>query len=348
MDCLLFFSPHAVLILMFLAEISNHSWAPVIPIFIVWIIFPIIDFFTGQIPGYKFNSKQEEKFFERRWSFRLVLYSWIPFQFAFLTWACFRSAELSITSIRFLALAANTGLMAAEGINVAHELLHKRNSLEVYIAEILLVCACYGHFIIEHAIGHHKNVATPQDPATMRFGESFYSFLPRTVFGGFRSALMIEKSRLRSEGKSPWSVRNRVLRYSLSSILIILAINIVIGRNASLFFVLQAFFAIVLLEQINAIEHYGLNRKISKSGYYESVKPQHSWDTGDRFSNFLLFKLQNHADHHTRRLNFPIKHGFRSNPEFKTNADFLFVQILLKDTKLYLFVPKVQSYLQVT
>jgi alkane 1-monooxygenase len=46
----------------------------------------------------------------------------------------------------------------------------------------------YGHFTIEHNRGHHVRVATPEDPASARYGESFWRFLPRTIVGSYISA----------------------------------------------------------------------------------------------------------------------------------------------------------------
>ncbi len=290
-----------MLILTIYAELSTRAWAPVVPIVIVWIIFPVTDFVVGMIPVRRLLTKSEKIELEKRWSFRLVVLSWAPLQIGFLLWACFRATDPSITNLRFLALAANTGLIAAEGINVAHELLHKRSAFEVFVGEFLLVCVCYGHFVIEHALGHHKNVATPNDPATMRFGESFYNFLSRTIVGGFRSAWSIECKRLRASGKFVWGVSNRVLRYITTSATIVIMLATLIGPAAAPFFLIQSVVAVTLLEQVNAIEHYGLVRKRDKSGVYEPVGAQHSWDAQHRFSNFLLFKLQNHADHHLRK-----------------------------------------------
>ena len=84
------------------------------------------------------------------------------------------------------------GVVAGVGINAAHELGHKSSRLERRLAKIVLAQSFYGHFYIEHNHGHHVNVATPRDPASARFGESFWIFLPRSVFGGLKSGWRIE------------------------------------------------------------------------------------------------------------------------------------------------------------
>nr|BFE73976.1 hypothetical protein GCM10020092_072770 [Actinoplanes digitatis] len=69
----------------------------------------------------------------------------------------------------------------------------------------------YGHFFVEHNRGHHVRVATPEDPASSRLGESYYRFWPRTVLGSLRSAWRLETARHRLRGRTPWSVRNEIL-----------------------------------------------------------------------------------------------------------------------------------------
>jgi alkane 1-monooxygenase len=72
--------------------------------------------------------------------------------------------------------------------------------------------------------------------------------------------------------------------------------------QTTIFFVLQALLAIFTLEASNYIEHYGLRRKKLPNGEYEKVSIQHSWNAPHRFSNYLLFKLQRHSDHHLNAL----------------------------------------------
>ena len=85
------------------------------------------------------------------------------------------------------------GTVSGIAINTAHELGHKRESSERWLSKIALAQTFYGHFFIEHNRGHHVRVSTPEDPASSRFGESFYEFWPRTVWGSLTSAIEIEK-----------------------------------------------------------------------------------------------------------------------------------------------------------
>ena len=58
------------------------------------------------------------------------------------------------------------------------------------------------------------------------------------------------------------------------------------------------FGGVLLLEIINYVEHYGLKRRRLEDGSYEKVTIRHSWNAPHRVSNYLLFKLQRHSDHH--------------------------------------------------
>ena len=62
-----------------------------------------------------------------------------------------------------IGLAVTVGFIAGLGINTAHELGHKREPVERWLAKIALAQSCYGHFYIEHNRGHHVRVATPAE-----------------------------------------------------------------------------------------------------------------------------------------------------------------------------------------
>ena len=71
-------------------------------------------------------------------------------------------------------------------INVDHELIHRNNRLERMLGGVLLASVCYGVFKVEHVRGHHLRVATADDPATARRGESAYGFVLRSIAGTHR------------------------------------------------------------------------------------------------------------------------------------------------------------------
>jgi alkane 1-monooxygenase len=211
------------------------------------------------------------------------------------------------------------GIMGALGINCAHELLHKRNPYERGLAQISLLCSAYLHFMNEHTIGHHNRVATPEDPATSRYGETFYQFWPRTVFGGFSSAWHLEKERLSKAGLPLWSYHNLMISWLASPVLLAASILFFLGPSAAIFYIVQAVIGFSHLEAVNYIEHYGLVRGKIGDGLYEIVSPLHSWNAPFTITNFFLFKLQRHSDHHaypTRR--YQILRSFPESPQLPT------------------------------
>jgi len=63
--------------------------------------------------------------------------------------------------------------------------------------------------------------------------------------------------------------------------------------------VLSALWANFQLTCANYVEHYGLLRRTMADGSYERCQPCHSWNSNHMFSNWALFHLQRHSDHHT-------------------------------------------------
>ena len=175
------------------------------------------------------------------------------------------------------------------GIPVAHELMHRRSRIDRFFAEALMTLFSYTHFCIEHVEGHHRNVGTRADPATARYGESLYAFLPRTVFGGLANAWRLERARLRKQ--------NRLIWYLVALCGVYAAVAVIFGRWGVMFFALQGAIAVFLIETLNYIEHYGLIRQ-ERDGRPEAVDYRHSWDAGHAVSGWLLFNVSRHSDHH--------------------------------------------------
>ncbi len=204
----------------------------------------------------------------------------------------------ALTWYDYVGFALSLGAATGISINTAHELGHKTHRFERWLAKITLAPVAYGHFFVEHNRGHHVRVATAEDPASARYGESFWAFLPRTVTGSIRSAWRLEKARLERLGHSPWSWRNEVL-HAWAMTVVVWAIAIAMaGRIVIPFLVIQAVYGASLLEVVNYVEHYGLGRRKLPNGRYERCTPQHSWNSNHVVTNLFLYQLQRHADHH--------------------------------------------------
>ena len=209
------------------------------------------------------------------------------------------------------------GTVGGIAINTAHELGHKRASLERWLSKVALAQTGYGHFFIEHNRGHHVRVATPEDPASSRLGESFYRFLPRTVMGSLRSSWELEAERLGRSNRSPWTIRNDILNAWAMTVVLFGLLAVVFGPVVLPWLIVQAGFGFSLLEVVNYLEHYGLLRQRREDGgRYERTRPEHSWNSDNVSSNVLLFHLQRHSDHHAHPLRrFQALRHFDEAPE---------------------------------
>ena len=286
---------------------SGHS--------LIYVLLPALDIRFGRDGQNPPDEVME--YLENDRYYRYCTYIFIPFQYATVIFGAYAFTATDLSWLGYegglswagkLGLALSVGVLGGTGINTAHEMGHKKESLERWMSKISLAQTCYGHFYIEHNRGHHVRVATPEDPATSRFGETFWEFLPRSV-GQRRSALHLEAARIRRTGRSPWDPRtwlgNDVLNAWLMSVAFWGVMIAVFGPALIPFVIIQAVFGFAMLESVNYLEHYGLLRQKTADGKrYERCTPQHSWNSDHLVTNLFLYHLQRHSDHHanpTRR-----------------------------------------------
>ncbi len=216
----------------------------------------------------------------------------VPVQVAILGYTLYQVAYGGFSSVEQFFLSLSAGFASAAAINVAHELMHRPGKFEQRLSELLMASTSYTHFCIEHVQGHHKNVGTPKDPATSRLGESLYQYLPRTLIGGLRSAWAIEAAR------SGIGAKNRMLYYGIFQVALLGGLALSVGTLGVAAFLFQSMVAVLMLETINYLEHYGLQREEVAPGKYERVQPKHSWNSSHVVSNGMLLNLARHSDHH--------------------------------------------------
>lgn len=272
---------------------SGAPWASGAAIAFVFGIVPWLDAWLGRDT----RNPGADTAHARRFDVPLLL--WAVVQLAVSLWWIAQAAGTAAFDVPTILAMISVGLMnGGIGITVAHELMHRPTRPERVLAEVLMSSVSYTHFCIEHVHGHHRHVATPRDPASSRLGESVYRFLPRTLVGGLVSAWSIEAERLRRSGVPVFGPRNRMLRYAAVQLAIYGALGLALGPIAVALWAGQSVFAVLLLEVINYVEHYGLSRREVAPGRYERVAPRHSWNASHRVTNWLLFNLQRHSDHH--------------------------------------------------
>ncbi|MCD0483699.1 alkane 1-monooxygenase [Streptacidiphilus sp. ASG 303] len=271
-------------------------WGPVF----AFVLIPVLD----RLIGTDAENPPEAAMpvLERDRYYRWCTYLYLPLQYAALVWACVQWTRPELSAADRTGLAATVGVVAGVAINTAHELGHKRESLERRLARVALAQTCYGHFHVEHNHGHHIRVATAEDPASSRLGESFWAFLPRAVAGSARSAWRLEARRLERRGRPVWSRENDVLTAWAMSAVLFGALTAAFGPAVLPYLALQAVLGFCLLESVNYLEHYGLLRERRPDGRYERVAPRHSWNSNNTTSNIFLYQLQRHSDHHANPL----------------------------------------------
>jgi len=147
------------------------------------------------------------------------------------------------------------------------------------------------HFFIEHNKGHHKHVATSEDPSTAFYKQHLYAFWIQTFVGTQKKAWQIATA----EAKS--AILNEMALFQLIQFALVGLIYYFFGGFVTVCFLVSAFIGAALLETVNYIEHYGLQRDFAKTTY-ERVKPAHSWNSNHLMGRLTLFELSRHSDHH--------------------------------------------------
>jgi alkane 1-monooxygenase len=267
-----------------------------LPVLLSYGLVPLLDFLLGEDisnPPPAVVPALEADTYYRAITFAMVPLLWGAFVFG--VWFF---ASHTLPWHAQLAGIISTGLLAGYGINLGHELGHKRGTGERWLTKLILAMTGYGHFHIEHNRGHHRDVATPYDPASSRMGEPIYRFVLREMPGAFRRAWLLEKDRLLRSGSTAWTLDNEILQGFCLTLSAWLLLTLWLGWQVLPFLLLTSFWSYFLITSANYIEHYGLLRTLQDNGRYEACQPQHSWNSNRIVSNLLLFHLQRHADHH--------------------------------------------------
>jgi alkane 1-monooxygenase len=269
-----------------------------LPLVISYGLMPLLDALIGE----DLNNPPEAvvpQLEADRW-YRWLTWLTVPLHFVALIgcawWA--GTQPLSWWALLILAYVAGTG--SGLGLNTGHELGHKYTRLEQWLARLVLAVPAYGHFTVEHGRGHHRWVATPEDHASARMGESIYRFALRELPGGVRRAWRLEAERLRAQGQAPWSWRNTMLQSYAVTLLLQGALLAAFGAVMVPFLLVHNMVAWWQLTSANYVEHYGLLRRRdgSTATGYEAPQPHHSWNTNHLVTNLATFHLQRHSDHH--------------------------------------------------
>lgn len=231
--------------------------------------------------------------------FDLMLYANLPIVFGLMGYGLYILSTESLAVYEIVGLILSLGiLLATNAINVAHELGHRKAKFEQTMSKALLMPCLYMHFFFEHNYGHHKNVATPEDPATSKYNQILYHFWFTSVIKQYLNAWEIQMGILKKENCSFVSLKNEMIFYIVIQGLYLGLIFFVFGLQTLFYALLVGILSFLFLETINYIEHYGLLREKSSSGRYERVQTKHSWNSNHLIGRIVLYELTRHSDHH--------------------------------------------------
>lgn len=295
LDCHLpYYSPTLVVLLIIYTVEYHHQ--PIIFLWINYVIFPIIDWLCGNDEVNP--TPEEEKILSKQFKWILPVLTFAATEWLIFFWSFSYLQRNEIGIMQFILFAFTVSHVNGEGFLISHELFHKKNIIYKIIGTFDLIKSLNMWFYFEHVYGHHKYVATPEDPATAKLNQRLSDFAWQSIKGSLRKSWERETKMLRKKNLSEYSIHNRILQFILIEIAFVSFIFYWWGIKCGVFFLVQAYISMNILEGINYIRHYGLVRKKLPNGEYEPVGLKHSWNASQFFQNCLLLKLQRHSDHH--------------------------------------------------
>jgi alkane 1-monooxygenase len=275
----------------------SFGWVAWLPLIYAWIFIPLAELFIKPDPKNMDVAGEELAKIDR--TYDIILYATVPLQYLAIYVFIKNINDPLLQPVDIAGRVLVMGLLCGTlGINVGHELGHRPNKVEQALAKMLLLTSLYMHFFIEHNKGHHKRVATHEDPGSARLNEWVYIFYLRTIIFSYFSAWQIGTNDARKKGRAAFSFFNEMIRFHFIQFAFITVLFFLFGWPATLYFILAAVIGILLLETVNYIEHYGLERKQIAEGKYERALPAHSWNSDHVIGRLMLFELSRHSDHH--------------------------------------------------
>jgi len=316
-------------------------WTWALPLY----AYGFIPLFELMSKGNKQNmSKIEQEIAKNDRLYDYLIYSIVPLQwFMFISFMVVVQTH-SMAIYEYVGLTVTMGIgCAAFGINVAHELGHRKKWYEKWMSKALLLTSQYMHFYIEHNRGHHKNVSTENDPATSRYGELIYTFWFRSVVTGYISAWKLELGRLQRNGLSWYHWSNEMTFYIFCQVGLLVAVALVFSPATMLMTLGASVLGFSFLEVINYVEHYGLARPQSENGFVP-VQPIHSWNSNHPLGRLLLFELTRHSDHHYKASRkYQILRHFDNAPQMPTGYPGMIVLALMPPLWFAVMNPRVKK-----
>ncbi|MBK9195872.1 MAG: alkane 1-monooxygenase [Flavobacteriales bacterium] len=322
--------------------LGHGPWCWLFPLY-GFAVVPIADLLLPQ--SHDRFSKEEEEAALNEPLFDWIVYAIVPIQWGLLVLFFSTIGETGLTNWEIAGRIATMGLLCGVyGINVAHELGHRSKRWERDLSRALLLTSLYMHFIIEHNRGHHRHVATRQDPASARRGEPLYFFWVRTIIYSWFSAWHLERERLAKAGRSVWNMENEMLRFVFLQTALCATVLFVFGWFTLVAFLLAAAIGVLLLETVNYIEHYGLQRVKRADGNFGRVHHVHSWNSDHPMGRLMLFELTRHSDHHHKASKkYQALEGLEDGAQLPTGYPGMMILSLLPPVWFRIMHPRVDA-----
>jgi alkane 1-monooxygenase len=294
---MLSFVPPLVPLLSYWLYISTQNpLATLIPFVFIFGLIPLLDALIGEDthnPPAEVVAAMEADPYYLRLARITVVFPWVNY----IALIAFCGTQ-DLPWWSYVVLLLGVGTIDGGALLVGHELGHKPDRLNTFFGMLANNAVGYAHFRIEHNRGHHTWVATPEDPASARFGESIYAFALRELPGALKRGWRNEADQLEKRGERVWSVNNEILQGFALTLVVAAALIVLFGWKVAPIIVAHHFLGWYALTQANYVEHYGLLREKLPNGRYQPVEPRHSWNTNHIVSNLMTLHLQRHSDHH--------------------------------------------------
>lgn len=308
-----------VLVIPFLTGLAffAHGIFTLLPALFFFVVVPLAELFLNA-DHTNFNEKEKairanDAFFD--W----FLYLLIPALFAVLVLFLLTISNPNLAADDFLGRIISMGVLCAVGINLGHELGHRTNRFEQLLGELALLISLENHFLPYHNAGHHRNAATPKDPATARRNELVYTFWFRSQWSSYLQAWQFEFDKQQRNNRKRFSLHNRMVCYTIAQMSLLVMIFFGFGWQTMLAFTAAAIIGKLILETANYIEHYGLTRKMNADGKYERVMPEHSWNSDHILGRSIMLELSRHSDHHYKASkHYQLLDSFQESPQMPT------------------------------
>lgn len=311
---------------------------------LMYAILPLVDVIFGEDHSNPSEELVEELKDDRYYVY--IMYAATVMHWLSLIGMAYVVSQYEWSWINVLGGALSAGIVNGVALVAGHELGHKVNDkVQVTFAKLILACSGYGHFFIEHNKGHHRHVATPEDPASSMFGESIYKFVQREIPGAFRRAWELETERLHRMNKSEWSLSNEIIQPAIVTVVAYSLMLAYFGPVMIPFLLIAAAFGWWQLTCANYVEHYGLLRQKDDKGRYERCQPHHSWNSNHKASNLILLHLQRHSDHHAHPTRpYQVLRDYEDVPSLPSGYPWMFFVSMFPSVWFSIMNPKVVAW----